>query len=185
MRIRPLQTGEAGTLRAVRLQAVEDAPHAFGQTRFEAANLPLSHWERAVKTHTDGQSGVVFFAGAENTPPIGLISVRRDTFVSTDAHIGQLWVAPEWRRAGTGGALVGAALYWAKRQKVGRLLTWTPQDSAALRLFRRVGFTISGRQFPQPGNPQLMLCELVCVLTSAETALPTEAISDAREPIAA
>jgi GNAT superfamily N-acetyltransferase len=186
MVIRPLQPDEALVLRDVRLRALDDAPEAFGLTRFEAAALSMEHWRRMVRAHTAPGGGVIFLAdGKENgqtsiSPAIrasidtdentivGLIAVRRDQWEAGRAHIGQLWVAPQWRRVGLGVALATATVYWAKRQPITELLTWVEQGGQAGRIFERAGFVYTGKRFPQPGAPLTTLCELRCELFQPE-----------------
>ena len=62
-----------------------------------------------------------------------------------------MWVAPEVRRRGVGGALVDAVINWARSSDVDRLLLDVADDNApAIALYTRKGFDPNGEVSTQP-----------------------------------
>jgi ribosomal protein S18 acetylase RimI-like enzyme len=99
------------------------------------------------------------------TEPIGLAWGRIEASSPEVANLYQLWIAPEYRRLGTGQMLLETVIAWAREAKARRLaLDVTCGDTPAMRLYRRAGFEPVGQ--PQPLRPgsdlleQPMLLEL-------------------------
>jgi GNAT superfamily N-acetyltransferase len=64
-------------------------------------------------------------------------------------RLNDLFVAPEWRRRGVGGCLLGAVQQWAMAQQA-TWLEWQASN-AALPFYERLGFT--GDPCPDPEHP--------------------------------
>ena len=73
------------------------------------------------------------------------------------ADLFQVWVAPERRGRGVGWMLLDAVVVWAREAGAGHLaLEVTCGDTAAMRLYRRAGFSCAGDPLPlRPGSPLL------------------------------
>ncbi len=143
--------------RAIRLQALEADPSAFGSTLERELGYPEDRWRGWLR------SGACFLA-VEGQAPVGMIVVR-DREVATEAEINAMWVNPEFRGAGIAGALVRAALDWAGRQRRQLVRLWvTTGNDAAIQLYEKIGFSRSGAEEPLASDPQLTMLEFILAL---------------------
>lgn len=143
MKIVQLGVEEGERLRAIRLRALEDAPDAFGTTLTEASAWQPAAWtEQLTKLPT--------FIAVAGVSDVGLVRCAPS---ESAPWLLSLWVAPMNRGMGIGGALVDAAIRWARSQGAPRLLLdVTATNPAALALYRRKGFVPTGVVgcFPEP-----------------------------------
>jgi ribosomal protein S18 acetylase RimI-like enzyme len=65
-----------------------------------------------------------------------------------------MWVDPGYRRRGVGRALVDQAVRWAVERRAREVILWVADhNSAARRLYERIGFRPTGEGQPLPSNP--------------------------------
>jgi ribosomal protein S18 acetylase RimI-like enzyme len=124
-------------LRALRLAALRDTPDAFGSTIPRELELEEAEWRMRTTN-----SAIARCAGQ----PIGIAGcvVMQDT-----AELVGMWVAPEARRSGVGGALVEWAAERARTMGFGELrCSVAAGNEAAADLYRRCGFTFTGESEP-------------------------------------
>ncbi|HEX5093809.1 MAG TPA: GNAT family N-acetyltransferase [Burkholderiales bacterium] len=160
MRIRRLEPHEAALHRDVRLRALRDAPNAFGETAAQAQAQPPAFWEDLTRSVTEQGRNVMFLA-IEGDAVCGATYGLRDRDDDQAGRVGGTWVAPVSRRQAVGSALLEAVFSWARAQGFRRLRLWAPAASpAALALYRRAGFTETGRRGPLPSNADLQIMEL-------------------------
>ena len=149
--IRRLRSDEWRAYRDIRLRALQDSPQAFGST-FEVESAKLDdYWEArlAAAAKSPHQSPLI---AEEGTRKVGLVWVWIDPERTDEAHVIQMWVAPEVRGQGCGARLVKAAVDWARERKVRSIhLRVTCGDTAAVRLYQRAGFQPVGD--PEPLRP--------------------------------
>lgn len=135
--------------------ALKDSPDAFGSTYEESVTRSDDEWKARVEQ-----------ASAEWDLP--LVAVREDRFVGLAwgrvesssphvAHLYQMWVAPEWRGAGVGRALVERIIAWARQRQASTIeLGVTCGDRPARRLYDSLGFVTVGEPVPlRPGSALL------------------------------
>ncbi len=140
MRIRRAAVGDEKTLRGLRLQALSDAPEAFGSTYERELARTTTDWQRWMSP------GVTFILDAPEGAN-GIVAGSRDT---TDASVVQLmamWVHPAIRGSGAADELVAAVLAWA--ESVGARLVRLDvmrANARALRFYERNGFRLTGRE---------------------------------------
>jgi len=162
--VRTLQAHEVGLHREVRLRALRDAPDSFAETFSDAAARSASYWEELTRSVTEPGQHVMFLACEEehvHGSTYGLVDRDR----GEAGRIGGMWVEPDWRRRGVGGALLQAVFGWARERGFRRLGLWAPAGSpAALALYRQAGFRETGHRRPLPGNPALEIIEMECLL---------------------
>lgn len=138
--IRPFSADEAVAWRTIRLEALRNAPEAFGQTAEHAESQGLQHFEQTVSGRFPP------FAAFEGGTPVGTAG-----FYILDgpkmSHRGMLWgmyVAPSHRRLGIGCRLISAIIDHA-RGKVDQIhLHVVTTNTAAYDLYRRMGFLAYG-----------------------------------------
>jgi len=78
-----------------------------------------------------------------------IVGYQLSTPSQSGAHMARLAVRPEWQRRGIGAALVVGVLEHY-RERGAREITVNTQDSnsASIRVYQRLGFTLSGVRFP-------------------------------------
>ena len=136
--IERLSVGDGQRLRAIRLRALQDAPQAFATTFDEAAARPLDDWDRHLEQ-------IATFVAVTGGSDVGLVRGTRHEQLPDAGYLISMWVAPEARRQGTGSALVGAVIQWARAQGLERLLLDVAEmNAAAIALYARTGFVPTG-----------------------------------------
>jgi ribosomal protein S18 acetylase RimI-like enzyme len=76
-----------------------------------------------------------------------------------------MWVAPAYRRTGTGSLLVDAVQAWARTRGVYELrLMVTNSNQGAIAFYERQGFSLTGTTEPYPNDPSLIEYEMSLVL---------------------
>jgi GNAT superfamily N-acetyltransferase len=146
IRLEPLTPDEAPRLRAIRLRALRDAPDAFGTTLEEAAARPTDSWSQQLLE-------LPTLVAVSNGLDVGMVRCARDRTSTETGWLISMWVAPEVRRTGVGGALVDAVIDWARASGVNRLLLEVADDNTpAIALYARRGFEPNGEAgtLPRP-----------------------------------
>lgn len=140
--IRPVTPDDWREWRDLRLAALRDAPHAFSATLADWEDAPEARW----RARLEGTYNVI----ADLDEPVGMA-----TGFPRDGHVelGTMWVAPPARGRGVGEALVRAVLAWAGGNRV--TLQVAEGNTAAVALYRRLGFTGAGRlEYPTESPSQ-------------------------------
>jgi len=138
--VRRAVLGDEAILREVRLQALSDAPVAFGSTFEREIARPTEDWQRWMSL------GVIFFlygpAGVQ-----GMVAGQRDETDPAVVHLMAMWVHPKTRGSGGADELVAAVVAWARTEgaKVVRLKVIQGNDRARC-FYERIGFRTTGRQ---------------------------------------
>lgn len=121
----------------MRLDALQEAPYAFGSTHEREVGFDEATWRRRV---TDRAVFVVELDGAV----AGTVS-GGDGEVNGAAAMIAMWVDPRYRRQGVGEVLVTTALEWAKRKGYSQMFLWvTDVNDRAEHLYARMGFARTG-----------------------------------------
>ena len=112
--------------------------------------------ERTGRLMADGQITVLL--GGERPDGIALLRFRPSLWTDAlDAHLEELYVAPERRGHGLGRALLETAMDAARETGAARMdLGTSVADTAALALYERVGFT---NREGVPGGPSMLYYE--------------------------
>ena len=138
--VRRAVLGDEAILREVRLQALSEAPVAFGSTYEREIARPMEDWQRWMSP------GVIFFlyepAGAH-----GMVAGLRDETDPAVVHLMAMWVHPKIRGSGGADQLVAAVVAWARSEgaKVVRLKVIQGNDRAR-GFYERMGFRSTGRE---------------------------------------
>ena len=152
--IRRLAPHEWQAYRTIRLQALLDAPDAFGSTLAREQALALETWEtRVAKAAVSGiDCALVAGAGAEL---VGLAWAKVDADNAGLVNLYQMWVAPQWRGKGVAGALLREAVDWADARGAQAVeLGVNCANDAAVSLYVRAGFEAVGDRYPmREGTP--------------------------------
>ena len=134
--------------RSIRLEALADAPHAFGSTHAGALLVTEQEWRERLA------ASAVFLASRDGAV-VGLAAGIVDDGA---AELVSMWVRSGSRGAGVGDQLVDAVLGWAAAAGFDVISLWVATGNhAAERLYARHGFAPSGETQPVvPGSPERM-----------------------------
>ena len=153
LRMRNCEVGDWATLRDLRLRALADAPDAFGSTLEAEERMSEADWIGRAAPLADSPPCINLIAelGEE---PVGLAYACLDAADPGRANLYSMWVDPSARRSGLGRAIVERVAAWALSADAGRLvLEVTEGNRAALGLYERAGFTLTGERSPlRPGS---------------------------------
>lgn len=123
----------------MRLEALREAPYAFGSTYAREKERTEAEWRSALSTRT---RWVAESGGAA----VGTVS-GGDGESTGVAALTAMWVDPGFRRQGIGDRLVDCVIEWARRTGYSRLVLWVVDGNAeAERLYARHGFKRTGAQ---------------------------------------
>jgi GNAT superfamily N-acetyltransferase len=154
--VRCLAPHEWRTYRELRLSALADSPDAFGRTLAEERDRRDAEWESRLASAGDSRWNLALVAEVDGRP-VGLAWGRIDPSAPDVANLYQMWVAPDYRRLGTGQMLLEAVIAWARVKHACYLdLGVTCGNSPAVRLYMRAGFRPLGPCQPfRPGSDLL------------------------------
>ena len=132
--------GDEPLLRELRLQALSEAPDAFGSTYDRELARTPSDWRRWMSP------GVTFIldepAGAR-----GMVAAVRDETDLAVVHLMAMWVHPAIRGSGAADELVAAVLAWAEVEGAGLVrLKVIHGNDRARRFYQRIGFHPTGHE---------------------------------------
>ena len=129
-------------LKAVRLRALQDSPHAFMSCYDNELRLGDWEWRRMFDAST-----WIVARGADDV--VGLARSLSDPARPWTRHVESIWVAPTHRRRGVFRALLYALAEIERPRGVTDLLLWVLEDNDdARRAYETLGFEPTGeRQF--------------------------------------
>jgi len=157
--IEAITPGNTLLFKAVRLRALQDAPHAFGSTYAKESQLTDSDWIKRVE-RWNGENGAGFLAMDQDSA-CGIAGSFLDQNDPTRAHLISMWTAPTHRQRGIGRLLVNHILNWARGRNARILqLMVTSNNEPEIRFYQRLGFTRTGRTEPYPNDPTVIEHEL-------------------------
>jgi GNAT superfamily N-acetyltransferase len=139
IRLRQLGEEDWATYRRVRLEALREAPYAFGSTLAREQDRPEVEWRRAVGSRAR-------FVAESGGAAVGTAS-GGDGESTGVAALTAMWVDPGFRRQGVGALLVERVIEWARQTGYSRLVLWVVDgNDSAERLYERFGFRRTGAQ---------------------------------------
>lgn len=154
--IRVLEPRDWDRYRDVRLRSLADAPDAFGSTFDEEQARPEQAWAARLVAAAASPRDCPLIA--EQAGAIaGLVWAQIDAEDPALVNLYQMWVTPERRGHGIAAALMREAIGWAATRHARCVeLGVTCGDSAALRLYRHLGFVDVGQSAPLRAGASLM-----------------------------
>lgn len=133
VRVERLQPGEGDRWRRIRLQALEEAPYAFGTTYEQAVQWEASRWEQQV---VEFATLVAVLEGQDVGVARGAANRVREV-----RELISMWVAPTARRQGIAALLINSVAAWAEASGATALvLDVMASNAAAIALYERNGF---------------------------------------------
>jgi GNAT superfamily N-acetyltransferase len=147
--VRETAAADWQALRDIRLEALHNAPAAFGSTYEREILRPEADWLDRI-----ARGGTFLAFLPEVSEPAGLAGgyqEDRDT-----AELVSMYVRPQARGRGVGEALVAAVARWAEAKGAKSLHLWVTEANAPARqLYERCGFSPTPERQPLPSNPAL------------------------------
>ena len=120
------------------MRALRDAPDAFGSTAAEEAARPPESWKEQL-------SELPTFVAVIEGRDVGLVRFDPDEECSETGWLDSMWVSPEVRGSGVGGALIDAVIEFATSAGFARLeLDVGDYNTSAIALYADKGFEATG-----------------------------------------
>lgn len=155
MNVRRIRADEGPRLREIRLEALAEAPSAFGSTLAEERALLPDHWVRYARDAAGSPTMTVYVAEEEDHW-YGMVRGFVHEKYYEIVRIASMWVDPARRRAGVGVMLVEAVVDWARARGALSVQLWvTETNQAARSLYARQGLVVTTHTKPLPSNPAL------------------------------
>ncbi len=143
--------GDWQALRDIRLEALRDAPSAFGSTYEGEVVCGEAHWRDRISR---GGTILAYLPDVSASEPAGLIGGYQEDPVTV--HLVSMYVRPRGRGRGVGEALVATVIGWARDKNATHVRLWvTETNSRARALYERCGFAPTGERQPLPSDPSL------------------------------
>jgi RimJ/RimL family protein N-acetyltransferase len=140
--IRPFEAADAEACRRLRLDALRQAPEAFGASHAEEMARPLSAFSERIAPAAPS----LVFGALHGTALIGMAGFLASASEKS-CHRGALWgvyVAPDARGQGLATALVKAVIAHASQHVIVLQARVVTTNAAAQRLYERLGFRAYG-----------------------------------------
>jgi GNAT superfamily N-acetyltransferase len=139
IRLRQLDEEDWATYRRVRLEALREAPYAFGSTLAREQERSEAEWRRIVASR-------VRFVAESDGAVVGTVSCG-DGESTGVAALTAMWVDPGFRRRGIGALLLQRVIDWARENGYDKVVLWVVDgNDSAERLYERHGFSRTGAQ---------------------------------------
>ncbi len=145
MQVRRIAAGEGPRVRALRLRALEEAPHAFASSLELELAHPDEHWEGVARQSEVGDETAVFVAIDAGGDWRAMAGARWFDRAAGVAQLWGMWVEPSARGTGLGRVLVNEIAGWAVERGALRLrLGVIDRAAAAAAFYERLGFARTG-----------------------------------------
>jgi GNAT superfamily N-acetyltransferase len=106
---------------------------------------------------------------------IGMAAIFAESSTPGCMQLVAMWVDPRYRRRGVARALIDQAVHWARARQAREVILWVAdQNSAAGRLYERIGFRPTGGRQPLASHPEL---------TESMLRLPLEGSAARQRPV--
>lgn len=143
MVVRVLTVDDVDDYRAIRLEALESDPGAFGSTFARESEFVEADWLDRLTGGGDRTNLVL--VDEVDGEVLGTAGV---TIINSDPEpmLVGMWVRASARRRGAGKRLLGSATSWTQAQGFEELVLWVVRsNNAAVALYEEFGFVPSGR----------------------------------------
>ena len=150
IQILPILPTDLQAYKALRLEALQSHPEAFGSDHSEQVNEPDSFWESRIRSSLDGVASRIIVAADHATNQLaGMAGAFCDEGVKTrhSATLVAVYVAPRYRGHRLADAIVHEILAWCAAANIRILrLAVATSNVPAIRCYQRCGFHVCGVQ---------------------------------------
>ncbi|HWF10834.1 MAG TPA: GNAT family N-acetyltransferase, partial [Bryobacteraceae bacterium] len=146
--IRPIREADLPAYKALRLEALQAHPEAYGSDYADQAGDPDSVWMGRIQSSLEGKWSRIFLA-EDSGEMAGLLAAYREkgAKVCHSATLVSVYVRPRWRGRGLADQMVQEAIAWSASAGVRILrLTVVTSNTRAIRCYQRCGFRVCGIQ---------------------------------------
>lgn len=161
--VRRVHASEWRELRSLRLQALREAPRAFGSTFEREAAFPDERWQALAASAAAGVEEVAVAAivhGAFVAMARGYLA-RDESNVPPVAWLIAVYVEPRWRGRGLGRAVSAGVVDWARERGASEVLLHVGDwNDAARRVYEGLGFTPTGVRTTLAHDPSVPESEM-------------------------
>lgn len=135
-------------LRDLRIEALTEDGSVFASSLERESGFRESHWRMRLRASP-------WFVAVEDGRDTGLVcAISEPGAGPDDRHVVSLWVRAERRGHGVGGALLDAAVGWARQDGATTVSMWLLEgNEPAAALYRGHGFAPTGLTMPLPRDP--------------------------------
>ena len=147
----PLNTSDAPRLREIRLNALKDAPYAFGADYQKESEKPIEYWQEYLRNTN-------WCIAVNDGLDIGLLAVdKADTDRASDCWLSSWWIEEKFRGQGVPKMMLGWLddLCKSKGWKKQGLGVW-PENERAIAAYLKLGFTKGPGPLPSRSRPDKM-----------------------------
>ena len=163
MEIRLVRPDEWAALKALRLRALASDPDAFGGRLEDAIEHDDDLWRK--RAAADPAEAATFVAEDADGALVGMAVGARIPERPDAAGLFGMWVAPEVRGQGLGGALVDAVARWARSVGYERIgLGVATTNMGVVAFYERKGFAVFGEPVPMHEGSSLQMLRMIAPL---------------------
>lgn len=157
--LQPITPLNALQFKAVRLQALNDTPNAFGSTYAKESQLSDADWlKRAADWNSERSIG---YLAMDAGVACGIVAGFLDEHDPLRVNVISMWVAPSHRRAGVGRSLIDAICAWARDRGARQMhLMVTSVNHPAMEFYKQIGFAMTGNAKPYSNDPKITEYEM-------------------------
>ena len=149
--VRETTTADWQALRDIRLEALRDAPYAFGSTYADQVKFTEADWRQRIAR---GGGFFAFVPEISASEPVGLIGGYQEELAVVE--LVSMFIRPQARGHGVAEALIDAVIGWARARDATSVHLWvTETNNHARRLYERCGFTPAAERQPLPSDATL------------------------------
>jgi ribosomal protein S18 acetylase RimI-like enzyme len=157
--LQPVSPANAMTMKSVRLRALKDSPTAFASKYEKESTLTNAEWVHRAGIWGSGDKSMAYLA-LDGDDACG-IAAGYYPDDGSGPYLVSMWVAPSHRRRAVGQQLVEAIIAWARSRGARQLLLdVTTNNEPAIRFYKKLGFTRTGKVQPYPNDPALQEYEM-------------------------
>ena len=140
--IRTINASDWSQYRNLRLESLQDSPHAFASTFENESKRSCEDWQNKIQAALDSGRNHIFLAEYEGVN-CGLVWCRLSEVDLNLAEIFQMWVNPDFRNLNIGQGLMKAAINCANHNGANRIqLEVAVTNQPIILFYQKQGFQI-------------------------------------------
>ena len=149
--VRRIETADWPVLRAIRLEALSDAPEAFGSTLETTRRLSARQWRQRVATNA-------YFVAEREGVVVGMVSGGYNDNLPGTHWLYGMYVTPAARGSVAAQLLVAAVVEWARGDGAREIYLHVASGVPRARAFYlKNGFTLTGEPFEMERDPSVTM----------------------------